>query len=72
MRTFKTKRDFEWNRSYSAIPGSIHIPAGTSVNRTSDGRYFISSNFFLPDKILQHDATYYGCHVDKDNVEEIM
>ena len=71
MKTFKTKREFEWNRSYSAIPGAILIPAGAPVVQTY-GIYYVSSGFFLPDKILQHDATYYGCHVNKDNVEEII
>jgi hypothetical protein len=65
----RVKKAFEWNRTYSAIPGGITIPAGTEVELRM-GTYFVHPLFFDSKSIEYHDAYYYGCRVDRDNVEE--
>jgi len=63
----KTKNAFSWNRGFSAIPGAITIPTGAPVEKR-DGDYFIVPSFFRG-AIERHDATYYGCRVKPENVE---
>jgi hypothetical protein len=63
----KTKKAFEWARGYSAIPGTITIPAGAPVEKRN-GDYFITPARFPEGSILRHDATYYGCRVQPENI----
>lgn len=65
----KTKNEFSWNRSQSAIPEGIIIPAGTRVVK-QEGEYFIPASHFPINSMERHDATYYGCRVKADNVVE--
>lgn len=72
----RTKRVITWNRSYSAIPGPIVIPAGAPVIQgpAADGTpdlYWVKPAFFKDDALVRHDATTHGCRVDPDNVEEV-
>jgi len=68
----KTKEAFTWVRSCSCLPpehAKVEIPAGAPVhyNEKNDA-YYVDASFFKDDSIVQHDATYYGCNVEKTNV----
>ena len=68
MKTsYKTLREFNWIRLYSAIPGGIIIPGGTEVELIED-QYFVKPCFFPKNSVERHDAEYYGCRIDKNNV----
>jgi hypothetical protein len=62
----KVKNEFEWNRTNSTLVGPIKIPAETPVE-LKNGTYFVKPDFFQDD-IMKHDATYFGCPVQNDNV----
>ena len=69
----KTKHDFTWNRTCSALPteeAKVAIPAGAPVHyHEKNKEYYVVPSFFGKDTILSHDATYYGCRVAPDNVD---
>lgn len=65
------KRDFTWSRSFASGPASVRevkIKAGAPVEK-KNGDYFVKPSYFSGDSLLQHDATYYGCRVAKDNID---
>lgn len=67
----KTKREFTWNRGCSCLPrdqAKEVIPAGAPVQERH-GQFYVCPSFFS-DIIVRHDATYYGCWVNPDNVEK--
>jgi hypothetical protein len=71
MSELKVKNAFEWHRPYSAIPGPITIPAGAPVEWNEKNKWFyVKPSFF--NGIVRHDAIYYGCRVDNNNVEEAV
>lgn len=61
------KEIFDWHRSYSALREGITIPAGASVQEIDEG-LFVDPTFFPPGSIERHDAIYYGCPVNIDNI----
>ena len=71
----RTKRAFVWTRTCSCLPPEftkVIIPSGAPVQYNEDNKaYYIEPGFFKNDAIVLHDATYYGCRVDPDNVEEV-
>jgi hypothetical protein len=64
----KVKRAFKWVRVFSTDPEPVDIPAGAPVEYR--GIFYVKPEFFADNAILKHDATFYGCRVDSDNVEE--
>jgi len=65
----KTKSAFKWIRTCSADPLPVEIPAGAPVEY-SKKTYWVVPSFFKDNAILRHDAKYYGCRVEPDNVEK--
>jgi len=66
----KVKKAFNWERNFSA-GGPVLIPSGAPVEtQQKQGKtyYYVVPSYFSG--ILEHDATYYGCRVDPENVEE--
>lgn len=68
----KTKEAFTWPRGCSCFPpelAKVEVPAGAPVhyNKQND-EYYVDASFFKDDSIVQHDATYHGCNVRKDNI----
>lgn len=62
----KTKEDFTWKRTFSAIKEVI-VKAGAPVEWNAKNKcfYVIPSHF---GGIFEHDAKYYGCRVVVSNV----
>jgi hypothetical protein len=69
--SYAVKKAFNWHRAYSCIPGAIEIPAGAPV-RKGGQNFWLDPSFFGSKLIEKHDATYYGCLVSPDNVEEVL
>jgi hypothetical protein len=67
-KIMKVKSEFDWNRSNSALVGAVKIPAAAPVE-LRNGTYFVQPDFFTDDT-MKHDATYYGCPVNPNNVVE--
>ena len=66
----KVKNDFEWHNTFSVIAESIIIKAGAPVQKSAN-EYFVHPRYFPVDSIARHDAMYYGCRVQPDNVETV-
>lgn len=62
-----TKRDIQWNRSFSAFNDVITFPAGSKVEEVN-GIYWIDWRQKGFRTILKHDLIHYGCQVEFDNV----
>jgi len=67
MTTYKTKADFTWKHG---VAMEDEIPAGTSVE-LQGGVFFVRPSYFPAFSISRHDATYYGCRVNPENVEAL-
>ena len=64
----RVKKQFEWHQNYSAIKPII-VPAGVTAHFSKKcDCYFVDPHNFPEGSIERHDATYYGCRVDWDNV----
>jgi len=63
----RVKATFNWVRLFSALPEPIQIPAGAPVEEKGR-QYWVRPSHFKGDETLHHDAVYYGCPVDPDNV----
>lgn len=66
------KESFEWHRTCSCIPNnSITVEAGAPVHIVH-GDYYVHPEYFNGHAIEKHDATFYGCYVSPNNVEEVI
>lgn len=66
----KTKNSFVWERHFtghSVALAGIEIPAGAKVEK-KDGVFYVVPSFFKAGTIEHHDAVYYGCKVNPENV----
>lgn len=66
----KTKNAFTWKHGISLWDV---VPAGSPVHCIDAGtpheRYYVNVSVFPRNSMAAHDATYYGCGVDKENIE---
>lgn len=58
----RVKRAFTWK--------GVQVNVGAPIEK-ANGTYFVKPSYFEKNSIAQHDATYYGCRVQPDNVEGV-
>jgi hypothetical protein len=70
----KVKEPFIWPRGCSCLPresAQVLIPAGAPVGwNKKNQQHYVKPSFFKDDAIVRHDAVYYGCRVNPNNVVE--
>lgn len=70
-KQLKTRHAFKWYRNFSAFPEPIEVEADAPVIFYPSHRcFYVNTSYFghPSHNILAHDAKYYGCRVDPENV----
>lgn len=72
MSNLVVKAPFAWKHG---IAMADKVPAGAPIEVVDAGtiheRFYVKPSFFPVGSFARHDATYYGCRVVRENVEEV-